>query len=69
MEQGLHLVLLAEVRRRGETWDTSIDRKVGGVTPDPETVDGTNFVGASISSVMALVRKVVGACEAHWRSS
>jgi len=27
------------------TWDTSIDRKVGGVTPDPDAIDGTNFVG------------------------
>ena len=42
------------------TWDTSIDRKVGGVIPDPDSIDGTSFVGASMSSVMALVRKVVG---------
>ena len=42
------------------TWDNTVDRKVGGVTTDPETMDGTNFVGASMSSVMALVRKVVG---------
>ena len=41
-------------------WGNTVDRKVGGVTPDPETMDGTNFVGASMSSVMALVRKVVG---------
>ena len=42
------------------TWDTSVDRKIGGVMPDPATIDGTNFVGASMSSVMALVRKMVG---------
>ena len=60
MGQGLHLALLAEVRKRGRTWATSVGRKAGGVTPDPETMDGTIFVGARVSSVMALVRKVVG---------
>ena len=43
-----------------KTWDTSIDRKCGGVIPDPDTFDGTNFVAMSMSSVMGLVRKVVG---------
>ena len=27
------------------TWDNTVDRKIGGVTPDPEAIDGTNFVG------------------------